>query len=208
MFRVKICGITRSADARAAAAAGAHALGYVFYPASPRYIEPSAARAIISRLPPFIASVGLFVDPEPAFVSSVLDAVPLDVIQFHGYETADFCRAFNRPYIKAVRMKSDTDLQLVSRAYASASALLLDSYSTAAPGGTGLSFDWGRVPSDLSMPIILAGGLTVANVRQAINACRPYAVDVSSGVELEKGVKDKTAMGNFIREVLHSGECA
>ena len=208
MPRVKICGITRSEDASAAIDAGADALGFVFYPHSPRYINPLAARDIISRLPPFTASVGLFVDPERVFVSSVLEKVPLDVIQFHGAEAADFCGSFNRPYIKAVNIKPDTDLHLLSRRYTSASAMLLDSYSAAAPGGTGISFDWGKIPSGLSIPIILAGGLTVANVRQAINTCRPYAVDVSSGVELEKGIKDKTAMVNFIREAMHSDDRA
>lgn len=203
MTRTKICGITRLEDALAAIDAGAHALGYVFYRASPRYIEPSAARDIITRLPPFTASVGLFVDPERGFVSSVLETVPLDILQFHGNEEPDFCGSFRRPYIKAVRMKPDVDLHKICRRYADAAALLLDSYSGAAPGGTGMSFDWSKVPPGLSRPVILAGGLTAANVRRAISACKPYAVDVSSGVELDKGVKDRTKMIAFIREVLN-----
>ena len=203
MTRIKICGITRGEDARAAVDAGAHALGYVFYRASPRYIEPSAARDIITRLPPFTTSVGLFVDPERAFVSSVLETAPLDVMQFHGDEEPDFCGSFRRPYIKAVRMKPDVDLHKVCRRYPDAAALLLDGYSGTAPGGTGMSFDWSIIPSGLPIPVILAGGLTAANVRRAIEVCKPYAVDVSSGVELDKGIKDKGAMIAFIREVLN-----
>lgn len=208
MTKVKICGITRSEDARAAVDAGAHALGFVFYRPSPRYIEPAAARYIISGLPPFSANVGLFVDPERAFVSAVLAAVPLDVIQFHGNEEPEFCGSFGRPYIKAVSMKPGIDLHETCRRHAGASALLLDSHSETVPGGTGASFDWSRIPPDLSRPVILAGGLTVANVRRAIEVCRPYAVDVSSGVELDKGVKDKGAIKNFIREVLQVNDSA
>ncbi len=208
MTRIKICGITRSEDARAAIDAGAHALGYVFYRPSPRYVEPFAARDIISRLPPFTASVGLFVDAEREFVANLLETVPLDIIQFHGNEDADFCGSFGRPYIKAVSMKPNIDLPMVCRNYANAAALLLDSHSGTAPGGTGVSFDWRIIPPGLSRPIILAGGLTPANVRRAIRACAPYAVDVSSGVELEKGIKDKTAIVNFIREVKQADDSA
>lgn len=201
--RIKICGITRIEDARAAVDAGAHALGFVFYRASPRYVEPLAAREIVDLLPPFTARVGLFVDPHRAYVSTVLETVPLDVIQFHGKEAPGFCGSFGRPYIKAVRMEPDIDLRKVCRRYADAAALLLDSYAETVPGGTGTSFDWSRIPPDLSRPVILAGGLTVANVRRAIDACTPYAVDVSSGVELDKGIKDQASMTAFIREVSH-----
>ena len=203
MTRVKICGITRGEDAHAAVDAGAHALGFVFYRPSPRYIEPPAARDIINGLPPFTTSVGLFVDPQRSSVSAVLETAPLDVVQFHGYEDPEFCGSFGRPYMKAVRMKPGVDLHQACRRYADASALLLDSHSETAPGGTGMSFDWGIIPPDLSRPIVLAGGLTTANVRRAIEVCRPYAVDVSSGVELDKGIKDKEAMTAFIREVLN-----
>ena len=203
MTRIKICGITRSEDARAAVDAGAHALGFVFYHASPRYIEPAAARDIISGLPPFTAGVGLFVDPERSFVSAVLETVPLDIIQFHGNEDPEFCGSFGKPYIKAVSMTPGIDLHQASRRYAGASALLLDSHSETVPGGTGMSFDWSIIPPGLSRPVILAGGLTAANVRRAIEVCRPYAVDVSSGIELDKGIKDKGAMLAFIREVLN-----
>ena len=208
MTRVKICGITRYEDASAAADAGAHALGFVFHRPSPRYIEPAAARDIISRLPPFAARVGLFVDPERSFVSAVLEAVPLDIIQFHGAEDPAFCAGFGRPYIKAVRMKPGIDLHETCRRHGGASALLLDSHSETAPGGTGTSFDWSIIPPGLSRPVILAGGLTAANVRRAIQVCRPYAVDVSSGVELGKGIKDKAAVADFIREVLQADDSA
>lgn len=208
MTRIKICGITRSEDARAAVDAGAHALGFVFYRPSPRYIEPPAARDIISRLPPFASRVGLFVDPERSFVTAVLEAVPLDIIQFHGNEDPEFCGSFGKPYIKAVSMKPGIDLHQACRRYAGASALLLDSHSDTVPGGTGMSFDWSIIPPGLSRPVILAGGLTAANVRRAIEVCRPYAVDVSSGVELDKGIKDKGAMTEFIREVLDVDDSA
>ena len=201
--RTKICGITRIEDARAAIDAGADALGFVFYRASPRYIAPRPARDIISRLAPFPAKVGLFVDPDRDFVSAVLETVSLDLIQFHGDEDPAFCRSFDRPYIKAVRMAHGVDLQEKCRRYADAAALLLDSYSETVHGGTGASFDWSLIPAGLSKPIILAGGLTVANVGRAIAACKPYAVDVSSGVELGKGVKDKDQIIAFIREVLN-----
>ena len=174
---------------------------FVFYQASPRCIAPRPAQEIISRLAPFPAKVGLFVDPDREFVSAVLETVNLDIIQFHGDEDPGFCRSFNRPYIKAVRMEQDVDLREMCRHYADAAALLLDSYSETAHGGTGTCFDWSLIPAGLSKPVILAGGLTVANVGRAIAAYKPYAVDVSSGVELDKGVKDKTKIIAFIREV-------
>ena len=201
--RTKICGITRVEDARAAIDAGADALGFVFYQASPRYIAPHPAQQIISHTPPFPAKVGLFVDPDREYVSAVLETVALDVIQFHGDEEPGFCGSFDRPYIKAVRMERDIDLQEMCRHYADAAALLLDSYSETVHGGTGACFDWSLIPAELSKPIILAGGLTVANVGRAIAACKPYAVDVSSGVELDEGIKDKDKMTAFIREVLN-----
>ena len=201
--RTKICGITRIEDAHAAIEAGADALGFVFYQASPRYIEPLHAQQIISRIAPFPAKVGLFVDPDRDFVSAVLAGVALDLLQFHGNEAPEFCSSFDKPYIKAVRMKPGIDLHGVCRRHAGAAALLLDSYSETDHGGTGTSFDWSIIPPDLSRPVILAGGLTAANVRRAIEVWRPYAVDVSSGVELDKGIKDKGAMSAFIREVLN-----
>lgn len=201
MIRVKICGITRVEDAQAAASAGAHALGFVFYQPSPRCVTPLKAREISAGTPPFISRVGLFVDADPAFIRAALETVPLDVIQFHGEEAPDFCAGFGKPYIKAVRMKPGIDLYEICKRYTDAAALLLDGYAQAAPGGTGTSFDWRQVPPDLSLPIIIAGGLRAANVGQAIAACRPYAVDVSSGVELAKGIKDKDAITAFMQEV-------
>ncbi len=201
--RTKICGITRVEDARAAIDAGADALGFVFYQASPRYIAPLPAQEIIRQLAPFPAKVGLFVDPDREYVSAVLETVRLDIIQFHGDEEPGFCRSFDRPYIKAVKMKRDIDLQEMCRHYADAAALLLDSYSETAHGGTGTCFDWSLIPAELSKSIILAGGLTVTNVGRAIAAYKPYAVDVSSGVELDEGIKDKDKMTAFIREVLN-----
>lgn len=201
--RTKICGITRVEDARAAIEAGADALGFVFYRASPRYVAPHSAQEIISRIAPFPAKVGLFVDPDREFVNAVLAQVALDVLQFHGDEDPGFCSSFGKPHIKAVRMKPGIDLHAVCRRYAGAAALLLDSWSETGHGGTGTVFDWNDIPADLTRPVILAGGLTTANVRRAIAACKPYAVDVSSGVELDKGVKDKDAITAFIREVMH-----
>ncbi|MCY4362390.1 MAG: phosphoribosylanthranilate isomerase [Gammaproteobacteria bacterium] len=202
--RTKICGITRAEDARAAIEAGADALGFVFYQASPRYVAPHSAQEIISRIAPFPAKVGLFVDPDREFVDAVLAQVALDVLQFHGDEDPAFCSSFGKPYIKAVRMKPGIDLHTVCRRHAGAAALLLDSYSDTGHGGTGTVFDWNNIPADLTRPVILAGGLTTANVSRAIAACKPYAVDVSSGVELDKGVKDKDAITAFIREVTHA----
>ena len=202
--RTKICGITRVEDARAAIEAGADALGFVFYRASPRYVAPHSAQEIISRIAPFPAKVGLFVDPGREFVNAVLAQVTLDLLQFHGDEDPGFCGSFGKPYIKAVRMKPGIDLHAVCRRYAGAAALLLDSYSETGHGGTGTVFDWNKIPGDLTTPVILAGGLTTANVSRAIAACKPYAVDVSSGVELDKGVKDKDAITAFIREVTHA----
>lgn len=201
--RTKICGITRIEDARAAIEAGADALGFVFYQASPRYIEPLHAQHIINRIAPFPAKVGLFVNPDRDFVSAVVAGVALDLLQFHGDEAPEFCSSFGKSFIKAVRMKPGIDLHGICRRYGDAAALLLDSYSETDHGGTGTSFDWNKIPGDLSRPVILAGGLTVENVSRAIAACRPYAVDVSSGVELDKGVKDQAAMSAFIREVTH-----
>ena len=200
--RVKICGITRVADALAAADAGADAIGLVFYAGSPRCVTPAQARAVTARLPPFVTKVGLFVNPDAEAVAAVLGAVCLDVLQFHGDESPAFCSSFARPYVKAIRMRRDLDAGELCRRYEeSAAAILLDGYSRDAYGGTGRSFDWRRAPQDRAAPIILAGGLTADNVRRSIMACRPHAVDVSSGVEIEPGVKDERKIATFIREV-------
>lgn len=204
--RTKICGITRLEDAQAAIAAGADALGFVFFPASPRFIAPARAQALIRQLPPFPARVGLFVNPDRDQVAAVLEQVPLDALQFHGDEEPDFCAGFGRPYIKAVRMKEDVDLDAVREQHAAAAALLLDSYVATAPGGSGQTFDWRRAPAGLALPLILAGGLTPDNVRHAIAQAgsRPYAVDVSSGVERRAGLKDNAKMTAFINEATHA----
>ncbi len=199
--RVKICGITRPEDGAAAARLGASAIGLVFYDRSPRAVGIAQAQAVLQALPPFVTTVGLFVDAEARWVEEVLAAVPLDLLQFHGDETPEQCGRFHRPYIKAVRMRPEVDLAEYARRHHNARALLLDTYQPGLPGGTGESFDWGRVPAQLDKPIVLAGGLTPANVAAAITAARPYAVDVSGGVESAKGIKDAAKMAAFIKEV-------
>lgn len=199
--RVKICGITRPEDAAAAVRAGADAIGLVFYPPSPRAITASRAAQIIHTLPPFVTTVGLFVNAAADEVAEVLKTVPLDLLQFHGEESPAACEEHGRPYIKAVRMRPDVDLADLGRRYASALGLLLDSYQPGVPGGTGATFDWGRIPVVLRDRIILAGGLSPDNVEHAIQQVRPYAVDVSGGVEQEKGIKDEEKIRAFMRGV-------
>ncbi len=201
LTRVKICGITRIEDALCAAQAGADAIGLVFYAPSPRAVGIQQAADIVEALPPFVTTVGLFVDAEPSFVAAVLDKVPLDLLQFHGNEAADYCEGFNRPYMKAIRMREDVSLESSVLHYEGAKALLLDSYKPGVPGGTGTTFDWGRIPEKMQKPIILAGGLDTANVAQAIQQASPYAVDVSGGVEASKGIKDAAKIAAFINEV-------
>ncbi|MDD2700222.1 MAG: phosphoribosylanthranilate isomerase, partial [Sideroxydans sp.] len=183
MTRIKICGITREQDLQAAVAAGADALGFVFYAKSPRNIEIAQAATLLRALPPFVSSVGLFVNPDADFVREVLALAPLDVLQFHGEESPEFCRQFGRPYLKAIRVRAGVDLVECAARYADAQALLLDAYVEGVQGGTGESFDWGLIPQALSLPVILSGGLNPGNVAEAVRAVGPYAVDVSSGVE-------------------------
>ncbi|MDZ7804226.1 phosphoribosylanthranilate isomerase [Thiohalophilus sp.] len=199
--RVKICGITRPQDAIAAAQAGADAIGLVFYPASPRAVEIDQAREIIVALPPFVTTVGLFVDADEAMIHQVLAALPLDLLQFHGDESPEACRHYGRPYIKALRMREEADVLGAAREYHDAAGLLLDTYQVGVPGGTGDSFDWRRVPAHLTTPVVLAGGLTPENVAEAVITARPYAVDVSGGVESQKGIKDAYKIRSFIAEV-------
>ena len=199
--RVKICGITRIQDAVDAAYLGADAIGLVFYPESPRVIDVETARQIVAVLPPFISKVGLFVNAKPDEIRAVLQEVPLDLLQFHGDEEPAQCSCFSMPFIKAVRMQDNVDLKSVASSYADASALLLDTYVKGIQGGTGISFDWSRIPSHIDKPLILAGGLTSNNVNTAIKQVKPYAVDVSGGVELEKGIKDAGKIAEFIQEV-------
>jgi phosphoribosylanthranilate isomerase len=200
--RVKICGITNTADALHAVAQGADALGFVFYPPSPRYVTPAKAAEIIAALPAFVSSVGLFVDASEAHIRQVLEDTRLDVIQFHGDEEAEFCQRFNRPYIKALRVdgarQTAADVADLAVKYIGAKGILLDTYRKGVPGGTGEIFDWALVPSDLKN-IILAGGLTPANVARAVTEVSPYAVDVSGGVESSHGVKDAAKVTQFIK---------
>jgi phosphoribosylanthranilate isomerase len=199
--RVKICGITRLEHARAAAGAGADAIGLVFYRESPRYLSVRDAAAIAESLPPFVAAVGLFVNAAERDVRAVLDAVDLDLLQFHGDESAEFCARFGRPYMRAVRMEPGTDLLEYAGRFSRAKALLLDAHVPGQPGGTGRTFDWAGIPRDLSLPLVLSGGLTAANVGRAVREVGPWAVDVSSGVESERGVKDPKKIVEFIRSV-------
>ncbi|OGI50807.1 MAG: N-(5'-phosphoribosyl)anthranilate isomerase [Candidatus Muproteobacteria bacterium RIFCSPHIGHO2_01_60_12] len=199
--RVKICGITRIEDAIAAAQAGADAIGFVFDPKSPRHVHPDQALKITRALPPFITVVGLFVNPAPDTVEGVLSHVPLDLIQFHGNEKPEQCRRYHRSYIKAIHMKPDVDLHEMARLYGDATGLLLDTYVADTAGGSGQVFDWNRVPHDLGKPLVLAGGLTPENVGEAVRRVRPCAVDVSSGVEQSKGVKDAGKIAAFIEAV-------
>lgn len=186
-----------------AAMLGADAIGLVFYPDSPRAVDAAAAREITSGLPAFVSVVGLFVDAQPMQVQDTIENTRLDILQFHGNETAEVCRSFGLPYIKAIRMHDDVDLGAESARYYDASGLLLDACHQDAPGGTGEVFDWGRIGS-LDLPVILAGGLTPGNVTEAISRVKPYAVDVSSGVEIAKGIKDPDKVSEFIRNVIKS----
>lgn len=201
MARIKICGITRVDDALAAAQAGADAIGLVFHPGSPRAVSIEQARTIVGALPPFVTTVGLFVDAEQASIQAVLEQVPLDLLQFHGDEPDDFCQRFNRPYIKAVRVRPGDDLNALAAKWPGACGILLDSYKPGVPGGTGETFDWSMIPSQRSWRLILAGGLQAQNVRQAIGQTAPWAVDVSGGVEAAKGIKDLAKINAFIHEV-------
>ncbi|NLR73971.1 phosphoribosylanthranilate isomerase [Leeia aquatica] len=199
--RVKICGLSRPEDVAAAAQAGADAIGLVFYPPSPRGVSIAQAAGLLRHVPAFVSTVGLFVDPTEAEVRQVLAQCPLDVLQFHGDESPSFCRSFGRPYLKAVRVKPGLDLLQYAENYADAAGLLLDAWVAGVPGGTGQSFDWSLIPADLPLPLILAGGLDPDNVAEAIGRVKPWAVDVSGGVEREKGVKDPARIEAFMRAV-------
>jgi phosphoribosylanthranilate isomerase len=215
--RIKICGITRAADGFAAARAGADAIGFNFWRGTPRRIDAEAAHAIAAAMPPFVTIVGLFVDPEPAEVRAALAAVPLDLLQFHGREAPELCRAFGRPYVKAVPVRdgvAEGDLLEYAARYSDAAALLFDAPPAGGmPGGTGRTFDWDALPRGLARPIVLSGGLTADNVGEAIRRLRPWAVDVSSGVEAigsdgrpAKGIKDPERIRAFIEEVRHADD--
>jgi len=196
----KICGITRLEDAKASILAGCDALGFVFYKESPRYIALDAFKVIVKELPPFVTKTGLFVNADPAEIEEAIQSGFVNVLQFHGDETPDFCRQFNFPYIKAVAVSSSVDLIQYAKDFHDAEALLLDAYHEHLKGGTGQTFDWNLIPQSLSKPIVLAGGLTVDNVKEAIKKVKPYAVDVSGGVEESKGIKNSLKIQAFIKE--------
>lgn len=204
--RVKICGLTRAEDAQAAVAAGADALGLVFYPPSPRAVTPEQARTIVAGLPPFVTVVALFVDERRERIREILDCVPIDRLQFHGDETPQECDGYGRPWIKAVRMREETDLYRLREQYAGSRGLLLDAYRPGVPGGTGACFDWDLIPRDLAGRIILAGGLDPGNVQRSVEQVGPYAVDVSGGVERAKGIKDPDKIQAFMRGVIRADQ--
>lgn len=199
MTKVKICGFTEPNNARDAALAGVDAIGLVFYDKSPRNVDIHSAQKIIEALPPFINRVGLFVNANPSFIDEILCEVPLDTLQFHGDESVLDCAQYQMPFIKSLRVKPDTNVKEIAENFSSASALLLDSFSPSSYGGTGESFDWSLACVKISLPIILAGGLTVDNVADAIKQVNPYAVDASSGVESAPGVKDIDKIEAFVR---------
>ena len=201
--RIKICGITNLQDAKVAIDEGVDAIGLVFCENSPRYINISRAKEIVENTTPFVNCVGLFVDAEKEYINNVLKEVALDTLQFHGQESEQACALYNKPYIKAIRMNENINLLEEAEKYFSAHALLLDTYIEGLLGGTGIVFDWDLIPKDIAKPIILAGGLNASNVKDAIKKISPYAVDVSGGVEAEKGKKDPSKIKEFINEVMN-----
>lgn len=202
--RIKICGITRIEDALAAAYLGTDAIGLVFWPQSPRSITSAKAREIVAALPPFISSVGVYVDPAAEWVKETIAVAGLSLLQFHGDESPEFCSQFSLPYIKAVRVRAGVDLLQYATRYSNARGLLLDSYVEGTPGGTGDAFNWSLIPQRMSLPLILSGGLHPGNVTAAIKQVRPWAVDVSSGVEVAKGIKDAEKIAAFMQGVQNS----
>jgi phosphoribosylanthranilate isomerase len=204
-IKIKFCGITNSEDANYASDLGADALGFVFYSQSPRFVSLDKARKIIDKLPPFITSVGLFVNPTEAEVLDVINECRINLLQFHGDEDESFCTKFNLPYIKAIPMKPHVNLLKFCDDYSTAKALLLDTYSTDLRGGTGKTFDWKLIPLNTSKPIIIAGGLNPQNIKNLLESIRPYGVDVSGGIESIKGKKDHQLMNEFITGVINAG---
>ena len=201
MTRIKICGITREQDLRAVANSGADAIGLVFYDKSPRRVSVAQAAQLVRSIPPFVSVVGLFVNATAEQVREVLAQLPLDVLQFHGEEQPEFCAQFGKPYLKAIRVKAGVDLVECAARYADAQGLLLDAHVEGVQGGSGETFDWKLIPRELPLPVILSGGLHAGNVAEAIKQVRPYAVDVSSGVEVAKGIKDAAKIAAFVNEV-------
>ena len=203
--RIKICGLTREEDVDAAVAAGADAIGFVFHPPSPRFVTPQRAAELARRIPPFVAVVGLFVNATPETVLAACPALPIGILQFHGDEEAAYCRQFARPYLRAARVRPGLDLLEFAGAFPDARGLLLDAF-VAGYGGGGEVFDWTLIPPDLPGFLVLSGGLTASNVGSAIARVRPVAVDVSSGVETGKGIKDHSKIAAFVAAVRKADE--
>ena len=199
--RIKFCGMTRQQDVQCAIELGVDALGLVFEDRSARNVSVEQAQKLIEDIPPFVVKVGLFMNAEIAFVKNVLRNVQLNLLQFHGDENEDYCAQFDAPYIKAIPMGSVPCVKEYADGFSTATAFLLDSHSSGQMGGSGEKFSWQEVPQDLDKPLILAGGLTPENVNQAVSIVQPYAVDVSSGIETSKGIKDPAKMAKFIKEV-------
>ena len=202
--RVKICGITNVQDALLAVEQGADAIGLVFYAPSARYVNIAQAIEIVRHIPAFVSVVALFLNAEEAYVNEVIAKVKPDLLQFHGDEAPSECERYSTPYIKAIPVQLDTNLVQYASTFFSAKALLLDTYVEGMAGGTGKVFDWNLIPKNLNMPVILAGGLNADNVAKAITQVNPYAVDVSGGVELSKGIKDAEKIAAFMRQVYKS----
>jgi len=200
-MRIKICGITRREDAQAAVSCGVDAVGLVFYPDSPRAVTVELAREIVAAVPPFVTVVGLFVDESTDNVRRILESVPIDLLQFHGEESAAYCQQFARPWLKALRVRPGLDIARECDRYRGARGILLDTWHELKPGGTGTTFDWSLAAGDLPLPVVLAGGLDEDNVAAAMRALRPAAVDVSGGVERSPGIKDVSRIRRFVRAV-------
>lgn len=205
-IRTKICGIRSLEDALQAVEAGADALGFVFYLPSPRYIAPEKAASICKQLPPFVSKVGLFVNESPETIKEICSLVNLDLLQFHGDEEESECSSYSLPYIKAIRVRQENDLSHAENKYFGALAILADAFKKGVPGGTGEAFDWSLLPNKRLKPLILAGGLNEKNIYQAIQTVHPYAVDVSGGVEQEKGIKNHRTVTQFLNEVSRASE--
>jgi phosphoribosylanthranilate isomerase len=199
--RIKICGFTRVEDAVFAARLGVDAIGLVFYAPSPRNVQINQANEIVKALPAFVTVVALFVDEQESVIRKVLEQVPIDCLQFHGDEPPEACRVYGKRYIKALRMQEGMDVAELAKQYHDADGLLLDAYHPGVKGGTGNRFDWGLIPKRCDLPMILAGGLDATNVKVSIEKVRPYALDVSSGVETIKGIKDKEKIAAFMSAV-------
>jgi len=202
--RIKICGIKHQDDALKAVEYGADAIGLIFVEKSPRYVSLTEARLIAESIPPFVTLVGLFMDASVATVREALKVVPINLLQFHGDEPAEFCDQFETPYIKVLRMRENVNVVAFAQEYPNAAGILLDTYSKAG-GGSGQTFDWSLIPEDIPLPLILAGGLNPDNVASAVETVKPYAVDVSSGVESEPAIKDHKKIEQFIKEVQRVG---